>query len=114
TTETDGVVDPDRDVEDWYEWINGIMDDPSKSLGLMTGLKDMDRLTTGWHRTDFIVIGARTSMGKSAFMIENVLRLTKAGYKCAIFSLEMTKRQIYNRMMANLMGVSLEVFRTGM
>lgn len=113
TTETDGVVDPDQDVEEWHEWINGIMDDPSKALGMMTGLDEMDRLTTGWHRTDFIVIGARTSMGKSAFMLENVLRLTKAGYKCAIFSLEMTKRQIYNRMMANLMGVSLEIFRTG-
>ncbi|MBX6361972.1 MAG: AAA family ATPase, partial [Acidobacterium ailaaui] len=113
STEISGISDPDKDVDEWHQWITEITYDPSKALGLMTGLSDLDRITTGWHRTDFIVIGARTSIGKSAFLIDTVLRLTKNGYKCAIFSLEMSKKQIYNRMIANLMGISLEVLRTG-
>ncbi|WP_052487963.1 DnaB-like helicase C-terminal domain-containing protein [Gordoniibacillus kamchatkensis] len=71
------TVDPERDVEQWYEWLTEIMDDPSKAFGLMTGHTEMDRLTTGFHRTDFVVVGARTSIGKSAFEIDVILRLTK-------------------------------------
>lgn len=113
TSDTDEIGDMDKEVESFVEWVEEITHDPSKAFGLITGISDMDRITTGWHRQDLIVVGARTSMGKSAFMIENVLRLHQAGYKCAIFSLEMSKKQIYFRMMANLMKVSLEVLRTG-
>jgi len=89
------------------------MNNPGLAFGLLTDIKDMDNITTGWHRGDLIVVGSRTSMGKSAYMIENVLRLNALGYKCAIFSLEMSKKQLYNRMMANLMHVDVEVVRTG-
>lgn len=113
TTDTEDLQDMDRAVDEFGEWVEEIMQDPSKAFGLLSGIEAMDTITTGWHKGDLIVLGARTSMGKSAFMIDNVLRLHLAGYKCAIFSLEMSKTQIYFRMMANLMGMSLEVLRTG-
>lgn len=113
STETDGLPNPEKDFDDWYKGFEEIVKDPSKALGLITGLDELDRVTTGFHRHDLIVVGARTSIGKSAFMIEMILRLTKAGYKCAIFSLEMTKSQIYYRMMANLLLHPLEKFRRG-
>lgn len=113
TSESDALQDSGKDVDEWAEHMLEIHEDPSKAFGLMTGIHDMDGITTGWHRKDFVVVGARTSMGKSAFMLENVLRLNKNGYKTAIFSLEMTKRQIYTRMMANLMQVPMEQLRTG-
>lgn len=112
-SEAGEIEDMRKIVDEFAAWVEEIMQDPSKAYGLLTGIKEMDAITTGWHRGDLIVVGARTSMGKSAFMIENVLRLHKAGYKVAIFSLEMTRRQIYLRMMANLMGISHEVLRTG-
>lgn len=114
TTDTEDLIDMDREVESFGKWVEEIMADPSKAFGLMTGIKDIDTITTGYHRGDLIVVGAWTSMGKSAFMIENVLRLHKAGYKCAVFSLEMSRKQIYLRMIANLMGAYLETLRTGM
>lgn len=113
TTDTEDVIDTNKEVDKFAEWFKEIMDDPGKAYGLQTGLEDMDCITTGWHKHDLIVVGAWTSMGKTAFMLENILRLNNAGYKCAVFSLEMTKRQMYLRMMANLMGVSLKVLKTG-
>lgn len=113
TTDTEDLQDMEREVDDFAEWVESIMQDPRKAYGLLSGIEGMDAITTGWHKGDLVVLGARTSMGKSAFMIDNVLRIHEKGYKCAIFSLEMSKRQIYLRMMANLMNISLEVLRTG-
>lgn len=113
TSESGGLSQPDKDVDDWAEYMLRLAEDPTLAYGLMTGLLKMDKVTTGWHRQDFSVVGAWTSMGKTAFTIENVLRLNKAGFKCAMFSLEMIKRQIYIRMMANILQVNLEQFRTG-
>jgi len=112
-TECGEPHDPVQDVEEWYGWLQAVMENPGMAYGLLTGIEDMDRITTGFHRQDFIVVGARTSMGKSAFMLDVVLKLTANNYKCAIWSLEMSKRQIYLRTMANLLNCSLEVLKTG-
>lgn len=113
TSEGKDGSSPDRDVDEWAEGVLEIVDDPAKAFGLLTGFRPIDAMTTGWHRQDFSVVGARTSMGKTAFVLEMILRLNEAGYKCAMFSLEMMKRQLYNRMMSNLLQVDLEQFRTG-
>lgn len=113
TTDGEDLHDPKRDVEQFFEWVDEVIADPSKALGMMTGLAELDGITKGFKRTDFIVVGARTSIGKSAFIIEMALRLTKNGYKVAIYSLEMSKRQLYTRMMANLMTLDAEDFQTG-
>lgn len=112
-TEAGELNDADQDVDSFYNWLDEIHEDPSKAFGLMTGIQELDRITTGFHRGDFIVIGARTSIGKSAFQIELALRMALRGYKIAIFSLEMSKRQLYLRMLANLMTIELEVLKTG-
>ena len=107
------MSNPDKDVDDFRNWVEVLIRDPKKAFGLLTGFDSIDRITTGYHRGDLIVVGARTSMGKSAFMIDQVLRLHQKGYKTAIFSLEMSKRQIFLRAVANLMGTHLETLRTG-
>lgn len=107
------LADSEQDLENWYKRLEEIMDDPSKAYGLLTGLEEVDQVTTGFQRTDFIVVGARTSIGKSAFMIDMVLRLAKNGYKTAIFSLEMSKWQLYLRMVANLLSIPMETLKTG-
>lgn len=112
-TKSGVLTDNYKDVDEFVQYVYDIHKDPSIAFGIMTGIPDLDKITTGYHRSDLIVVGARTSMGKSAFMIENVLRLTQNGFKCAIFSLEMTKPQIYMRMISNLMRANLESLRTG-
>ena len=112
-TEATELHDTDKDLDDFFDWIEEIIEDPSKAFGLLTGIDELDRMTTGFHRGDFIVIGARTSVGKSAFMIEIALSLAKNGYKVAIYSLEMSKRQLYYRMLANLMTLDLKMIKSG-
>lgn len=112
-TDLEDDSDISDDLDQFTAHVLQIYDNPELAYGMRTGLPEIDSLTMGWQRGDFSVIGARTSMGKSAFMIENVLRLHIAGYKVGVYSLEMSKTQIFYRMMANLCQANLKMFRTG-
>lgn len=113
TTESSTLSNPIKDLDDYAANMMEIVADPSKAYGMMSGLDELDRITMGFQRHDFSVVGARTSMGKSAFMLQLCLMLHCAGYKVGIFSLEMSKRQLYDRLMANLLNISLETYRIG-
>ena len=113
TTDSGDDHDPEKDLDDFMDYVDMVHEDPSTAFGILTGINPIDKLTMGWQRQDFSVIGARTSMGKSAFMLQNVMDLHKQGYKAAIYSLEMSKRQIYMRMMASLMNVAINDIRFG-
>ncbi|MFD2330059.1 replicative DNA helicase [Cohnella sp. GCM10020058] len=102
-----------KNVVQWYEKLVLKREDRTRAFGIMTGWQEIDRMTLGWQRTDLIVVGARTSMGKSAFALEVAMRASRRGYKVAIFSLEMTLEQNYNRMMACLARVSMQSIRVG-
>lgn len=102
-----------KDVVEWYEQLVMKREDRTRAFGMMTGWTEIDRMTLGWQRTDLIVVGARTSMGKSAFALEIAMRVSRRNHKVAIFSLEMTKSQNYNRMMANIAKVSMQSIRVG-
>lgn len=113
TSETSKTIDTEKQVDEWFSGVEEIYRDPTKAYGMLLGLDDIDRITKGFKKQDFIVIGAATSIGKSAFEIELCLRLTQRGYKGAIFSLEMSSKQIYNRMAANVSQITLDTFATG-
>ena len=113
TSSTGVLRDMIKEVDDYAERIIEISNNPAKAYGVLTNIRELDNMTTGWHKKDFSVIGARTSMGKSAFMIENLLRLNKQGYKVALFSLEMSADQIRNRMMCNIIQANFEKYRLG-
>lgn len=90
------------DVEETMNWISDIHDDPTMAYGMTCQIPAIDGMTNGWQRKEMSVIGARTSMGKSLFLIDQALRIHLNGHKVAIFSLEMSKREVYMRMMSNL------------
>ena len=82
--------------------------------GLSTGFNDLDRKTNGLSRSDFIIIAARPSMGKTAFALniaENAA--LKSGAHVVIFSLEMSKEQLGMRMLATEARVDSGKLRTG-
>ena len=74
--------------------------------GVATGFTDLDNMTTGFHPSDFILIAARPSMGKTAFVL-NILEYVaiKKNRPCMIFSLEMSKEQLVNRLFAMDSGI---------
>lgn len=89
--------------------------------GIPTGFVDLDKLTSGLHPSDFIILAARPSMGKTAFalnVVQNVaLRAHKkiGGNPCSVafFSLEMSKEQLVNRMLCAEAGIDSQRLRIG-
>lgn len=82
--------------------------------GIPTGFIDLDYRTSGMQPSDFILIAARPSMGKTAFVLNLVDHVAvKKGLPCMIFSLEMSKEQLVNRMLAMESNVDSQKLRTG-
>lgn len=82
--------------------------------GLTSGFVDLDRMTSGWQKSDFIILAARPAMGKTALalnMAQNAAMATKQ--PVAIFSLEMSKEQLVNRMISSLAEIDQQTLRNG-
>lgn len=82
--------------------------------GIPTGFLDLDYRTAGMQPSDLVLIAARPSMGKTAFEL-NLARHAafKKGLTVAIFSLEMSKEQLVNRMLSMESSVDSQKLRTG-
>jgi replicative DNA helicase len=74
-------------------------------LGLPTGVGSLDLVTRGFQPSELIVLGARAGVGKSAFMLQATIANCKAGNPVLVFSLEMTREQVFRRIFASLAGV---------
>lgn len=83
-------------------------------LGIPTGFGLLDKYITGLNKSDFILIGARPAMGKTSFALNLAQNITMgAKKKCIFFSLEMTKGQLAERILASQAGIESQKFRTG-
>ncbi|MCX7780974.1 MAG: replicative DNA helicase [Negativicutes bacterium] len=87
------VLDAFTKIEQLYATKGGI-------TGLPTGFRDLDRLTAGLQPSDLILIAARPSMGKTAFVLNIAQHIAiKEKQPVAFFSLEMSKEQLVQRML---------------
>ncbi|WP_304459238.1 replicative DNA helicase [Alicyclobacillus sendaiensis] len=102
----------DQALAAYYEWLLKV-GEGNIERGILTGWASLDRLTLGWKRKDLIVVGGRTSVGKSAFSVEVAIRAARQGYKVLIFSLEMSEEQVRARMASNLAMVPLHLLMDG-
>lgn len=85
-----------------------------KITGIPTGFTDLDYRMAGMQNSDFILVAARPSMGKTAFVL-NIAQYVavKNKYTTAIFSLEMSKQQLVNRLISMESKVDSKHIRTG-
>ncbi len=74
-------------------------------LGLATGFPKLDKELTGLHPGELIVIGARTSVGKTTIGLNMALNVARAGHTVAVFSLEMTDIEVAKKLIASGAGV---------
>lgn len=82
--------------------------------GVPTGFADLDRMTAGLHGSEFVLIAARPAMGKTAFALNiATYAATRANIPVAIFSLEMSKDQVGNRILCSEALVDSNNVRTG-
>ncbi|HEX4662663.1 MAG TPA: replicative DNA helicase, partial [Candidatus Saccharimonadales bacterium] len=82
--------------------------------GVRTGWKDLDTMTAGLQRSDLIILAARPAMGKTTLVTNLAYNVaTKAKQAVLFFSLEMSKEQLVDRMLADAAGVDAWNIRTG-
>lgn len=87
--------------------LQDIQKDKSKLRGITTGFYGLDKLTNGFQKGDLILLAARPGFGKTSFAMNVITNAALAGHKCAIFSLEMPKEQITQRMLCSLACVNM-------
>ena len=88
--------------------------DADKYKGIPTGFRLLDTVLTGLGRGDLIILAARPGMGKTSFALNIATRVAmREKIPVAIFSLEMTKEQLTNRILSAEAGIDSQAFRTG-
>lgn len=89
-------------------------EDKEKYKGISSGFGMLDKYLTGLNKSDLILIGARPAMGKTSFALNLAQNIAMgARKKCVVFSLEMTKQQLAERLLSAQAGVESQKLKTG-
>lgn len=114
-----------RHVKDGFESIRNILLNTFEKIemlyankgnltGVPTFFNDLDRMTSGWQPSDLVIIAARPSMGKTALVLNMAQNAAVRGnVPAAVFSLEMSKEQLVQRMLCSEAMVDQQRVRTG-
>ena len=108
-------------VMDSFKDLEALMNNKNGLTGLPTGFVDFDNLTSGLHGSDFIILAARPSMGKTALSLNIVQNVAIRSGKqtdgkpkvVAFFSLEMSKEQLVQRMLCAEANIDSQRLRIG-
>ena len=101
-------------LQDTFDMIEKLCTEKKEVTGITTGFKDLNKTINGLQRTDLILLAARPAMGKTAFSLNLVQNAAlKGDASVAVFSLEMSKEQLVQRMLSAQSNVELSKIKTG-
>lgn len=101
-------------VKDSFKTIEKLYERKELITGVPTGFSDLDRLTSGLQPSDLVILAGRPSMGKTALGMNMVAHAAiEMNLPCAIFSLEMSKEQLVQRLLCSEARVSASKLRGG-
>jgi replicative DNA helicase len=96
-----------------YERMAKLADGGDKLRGVTTGFPALDNKLSGFQKSDLIILGARPSTGKTSLALDMARGAARAGHKVGIFSLEMSREQVIDRIISAESGVPLWNILTG-
>ncbi len=101
-------------LEEAFDRIDELSKNKGQLRGVPTGFRDLDHLLSGLQESNLIILGARPSMGKSSFVMD-IARQAAVKHKVpvGIFSLEMSKGELIDRLICSQARVDLWKMRTG-
>ncbi|MEO6077814.1 MAG: replicative DNA helicase, partial [Candidatus Andersenbacteria bacterium] len=100
-------------LEDAFVRIDKLHKGDGALRGVPTGFPSLDKKIAGWQKSDLVILAARPSVGKTTLALDFARHAALAGHKVGIFSLEMSKDQLVDRMLASHAHVDLWKLRTG-
>lgn len=110
----------DKDFEYLHQLLPEVLDKMNEAanvkgglIGVTSGFKVLDNYTQGFQKQDFIVIGARPSVGKTSLALNIAYNMAKANKKVAFFSLEMGARSLAQRLLSMEAVIPSEKVRSG-
>lgn len=95
-------------AKEFFKDVDHLLDTGEPILGLPSGFRDLDNVTTGFYGSDFIIVAARPAMGKTSLVLNfalNIARQDKGAV--AIFSLEMSGQQLVRRIISTIAQVPM-------
>jgi len=101
-------------IKDSFGSIDALLQRGRRITGLETHYPDLDEMTSGLQKSDLIIVAARPSMGKTSFAMNIAENASvEDGKTVAVFSLEMSKEALLQRMLCSVARVDSHKFRTG-
>ena len=101
-------------IKQAYEQLRIAASRDSGLSGLSTGFYALDKLTSGWQKSDLVIIAARPAMGKTAFVLSMAKNIAVNNREpVALFSLEMSNVQLVNRLITNVCEIPGEKIKSG-
>ncbi len=101
-------------LDETFDRLETLHNNKGAIAGLKTGFADFDKVTAGLHRSDLIILAARPAMGKTALALNIAHNVAMINNKAVlIFSLEMGKEQLINRMLSDASGIDSFKLETG-
>jgi replicative DNA helicase len=108
------VVQIDPVISQAIETIQAAANRESGLSGLATGFTQLDKVTSGWQNSDLIIIAARPAMGKTALVLSMAKNMAvNYNTHVAVFSLEMSRLQLVNRLIQNVCEIEGEKIKSG-
>ena len=96
------------------ERIESLQKSGKSVTGIPSGFTDLDEMTSGFQKTELVIVAARPSMGKTAFCLNIATQAAVEGHGVAVFSLEMSKDALVQRMLCAEARVDSQAVRRGM
>lgn len=108
------IISLENILSESFDRLDSLHKDKGTIRGVSTGFKDMDSTLAGFQKSDLIILAARPSMGKTAMALNLAQNVAvKSNESVLLFSLEMSKEQLVDRMLASEAGVNSWNLRTG-
>jgi replicative DNA helicase len=109
-----GLIPVKDIVRDNFERLEKIFREGKSITGISTGYAELDKLLSGLQNSELLILAARPSQGKTALALNLAENISiRAGMPVALFSLEMSKESLLQRLVASVAQIDAHKFRTG-
>ncbi len=108
------VTQIDPVIEEAFERMRKAAKNEGNISGVPSGFTELDKITSGWQKSDLIIIAARPAMGKTAFVLSMAKNIAvNFNRPVAMFSLEMSNVQLVNRLIMNVCEIEGDKIKNG-